>query len=97
MSDKGQQLVTKGAVKKLLENEYAFDIRLCQCDMFDAIDALEPVKEQPDYKAMIVDLEQDFNGKYAWQLSTRTETLKDILKKVRDRHTPQVKETEGGK
>jgi len=48
-------------------------------------------QDKPDYEAMIEDLEQDFNDTYAWQLSTRTARLKDILKKVRAEHTPKEK------
>lgn len=37
---KDNELVKKGAVKKLLEDEYMYYIKLCKFDMFDAIDNL---------------------------------------------------------
>lgn len=46
-------------------------------------------RREPDYKAMWEDLEQDFNGTYAFRLSTKVETLKSILKKIKAEHTPQ--------
>ena len=65
-------------------------------DLESGLSPVEEPEDEPDYKAMIEDLEQDFNGTYWFQLSTRSETLKDILKKVRAKHTPQaIKKPEG--
>lgn len=97
---KDDELIRKGAVKKVLR-EAGFKTYLV-----DAIDALEPFvpqdKPEPDYKAMIEDLETDFNGTYHHQINTKTESLRSILKRVRAKHSPasageaKKEQTKGG-
>ena len=59
---KDEKLVSREAVKELLENEYAFYLKGCKFDMFDAIDALPgvPVCEDAVSRNEVLNLFTDY-------------------------------------